>query len=49
MDVFTIVLSADQRQRWPYYAFMATLGSLIGGYLTYRLARGEGKEGSGAG
>jgi membrane protein YqaA with SNARE-associated domain len=43
MDVFTIVLSADQRERWPYYAFMATLGSVIGGYLTYRLARGEGK------
>ena len=43
MDVFTIVLSADQRERWPYYAFMATVGSVIGGYLTYRLARGEGK------
>ena len=43
MDVFLVVLAADQRSWWPYYAFMATLGSVIGGYLTYRLARGEGK------
>jgi len=43
MDVLTVVLSADQRDWWPYYAFMATTGSVIGGYLTYRLARGEGK------
>ncbi len=49
MDVFTIVLSADQRERWPYYALMATVGSVIGGYLTYRLARGEGKGRLGAG
>jgi membrane protein YqaA with SNARE-associated domain len=43
MDVFVIVLAADQRDWWPYYAFMATAGSIFGGYLTYRLARGEGK------
>jgi membrane protein YqaA with SNARE-associated domain len=43
MDVLVVVLSADQRDWWPYYAFMATAGSVIGGYLTYRLARGEGK------
>ncbi len=43
MDVFTIVLSADERERWPYYAFMATVGSVIGGFLTYRLARTGGK------
>jgi membrane protein YqaA with SNARE-associated domain len=43
MDIFTIVLAADERERWPYYALMATLGSVIGGYMTYRLARGEGK------
>jgi membrane protein YqaA with SNARE-associated domain len=43
MDVFVIVLAADQRDLWPYYAFMATLGSVIGGYSTYRLARGGGK------
>jgi membrane protein YqaA with SNARE-associated domain len=43
MDVLTIVLSADQKRWWPYYAFMATMGSMVGGYVTYRLARGEGK------
>jgi membrane protein YqaA with SNARE-associated domain len=43
MDVFVVVLSAGQRNWWPYYAFMATAGSVLGGYLTYRLARGEGK------
>jgi membrane protein YqaA with SNARE-associated domain len=44
MDALTIVLSASQRELWPYYALMATLGSVIGGYITYRLARKEGKQ-----
>lgn len=44
MDALTIVLAADQRTWWPYYAAMATIGSLIGGYLTYRLAQKEGNE-----
>ena len=43
MDVFVVILAADQRDWWPYYAFMATAGSVFGGYLTYRLARGEGR------
>ncbi len=44
MDVFTILLSAHNRQWWPYYAFMATLGAVIGGFLTYRLAEKGGEE-----
>ena len=44
MDALTIFLSAGQRGWWWYYAAMATLGSVIGGYLTYRLARAGGKE-----
>lgn len=44
LDALTVVLSAHQHEWWPYYAAMATLGSLIGGYLTYRIARREGKE-----
>jgi membrane protein DedA with SNARE-associated domain len=44
MDALTIVLAANQRDWWPYYAAMATAGALIGGYLTYRLAQKEGKE-----
>ena len=42
MDAMTIVLSAHQRTWWPYYAVMATVGSVIGAYVTYRLARNRG-------
>ncbi len=44
MDVATIVLSARQQQLWLYYALMATAGSVIGGFASYRLARKGGKE-----
>jgi membrane protein YqaA with SNARE-associated domain len=44
VDVLTIVLAARNRDFWFYYAFMATVGSVIGGYVTYRLARKGGKE-----
>jgi membrane protein YqaA with SNARE-associated domain len=44
MDVLTIVLSARQHQLWPLYAGMATLGSVIGALVTYRLARKGGQE-----
>jgi membrane protein YqaA with SNARE-associated domain len=39
MDVLTIILSARQHELWFYCALMATVGSVIGGYVTYRLAR----------
>jgi len=44
MDVLCIWLAARHREPWPYYALMATLGALIGGYITYALARKGGKE-----
>src|ERR1700730_6772187 len=44
MDVLTIYLAARHRQTWPYYALMATLGAVIGGYITYALARKGGKQ-----
>jgi membrane protein YqaA with SNARE-associated domain len=44
MDVLTIVLSARKQELWLYYAFMATVGSVIGGFVTYRIARKGGKE-----
>jgi membrane protein YqaA with SNARE-associated domain len=44
MDVLTIVLSARHGELWSYYALMATMGSVVGGYVTYRLARKGGKE-----
>jgi membrane protein YqaA with SNARE-associated domain len=44
MDVLTIFLSERHKQLWFYYALMATAGSVIGGFFTYRLARKGGKE-----
>jgi membrane protein YqaA with SNARE-associated domain len=44
MDVLTIWLAARHREPWPYYALMATLGAVIGGYITYALGRKGGKE-----
>ena len=44
MDVLTIWLAARNREIWFYYAIMATLGAVIGGYVTYNLARKGGKE-----
>ncbi|HEY4879584.1 MAG TPA: VTT domain-containing protein [Candidatus Acidoferrales bacterium] len=42
MDAMTIILAAHQRTWWPYYAVMATIGSVVGAYITYRLARKQG-------
>jgi membrane protein YqaA with SNARE-associated domain len=44
MDVLTIVLAARDATLWPYYALMATVGSVLGAFVTYRLARKGGKE-----
>src|SRR5271169_6761746 len=44
MDVLTILLAARHSNLWLYYAFMATVGAVIGGYITYGLARKSGKE-----
>jgi membrane protein YqaA with SNARE-associated domain len=44
MDVLTIWLAASDRHLWPYYALMATAGAVLGGYITYALARKGGKE-----
>lgn len=44
MDVLTIILSAHEKNWWPYYAAMAVIGSVLGGYLSYMLGREGGKE-----
>jgi membrane protein YqaA with SNARE-associated domain len=44
MDVFTIWLAASHPNLWPYYAFMATAGAVLGGYVTYSLAHKSGKQ-----
>src|SRR5260370_20226809 len=43
MDALTIVLAARHHDLWFYYAVMATIGSTIGGSLTYRFALQRGK------
>src|ERR1700735_5661684 len=44
MDACTVLLSAAQHEPWWYYAIMATIGGVIGGYLTYRLGIKGGRE-----
>src|SRR5712692_1264720 len=44
MDVLTILLAARHSQLWWYYAFMATVGAVLCGFITYGLARKGGKE-----
>ena len=44
MDVLTILLSAREKQLWLYYAAMATVGSVVGAVLTYKLGKKGGKE-----
>ena len=44
MDALTIVLAAHQPHWWLYYAAMATVGAVLGGYVTFRLSRKQGKE-----
>jgi membrane protein YqaA with SNARE-associated domain len=45
MDVFVILLTARNREMWFYYGIMAAIGAVVGGYVTYRLAKKGGKEG----
>jgi membrane protein YqaA with SNARE-associated domain len=44
MDLLTIFLCAHREQLWLYYALMATIGSVMGGYATYHLARSGGRK-----
>jgi membrane protein YqaA with SNARE-associated domain len=44
MDVLMIVLASRDGELWPYYAVMATVGSVLGSYVTYRLGRKGGEK-----
>jgi membrane protein YqaA with SNARE-associated domain len=41
-DILTAILAASHRNPWYEYAAVATAGSMIGAYLTFRLARKAG-------
>jgi membrane protein YqaA with SNARE-associated domain len=43
VDVSVILLLGHNHELWVYYALMATVGEVIGGYLTYRLAKKGGQ------
>ena len=43
-DVCVILLAAHRPEWWVYYAFMTTLGEVLGGYLTYRLSEKGGQQ-----
>ena len=42
LDILTAVLAASHRNPWYEYAATATAGSVIGAYITFRLARKAG-------
>ncbi|HXG95385.1 MAG TPA: VTT domain-containing protein [Blastocatellia bacterium] len=44
LDALTIILATSEPGSWLYYAVMAVIGSVLGGYLTYRLGRKGGEE-----
>ncbi len=44
VDIFTILLVSAHRSAWWWYALVATFSSVLGGWLTYRLARKGGEE-----
>jgi membrane protein YqaA with SNARE-associated domain len=43
LDLFTAWLAARTPGVWYYYAFMSTLGAVIGAWLTYRMGRKMGE------
>jgi membrane protein YqaA with SNARE-associated domain len=44
VDICVILLAAHRPEWWAYYALMTTVGEVLGGYLTYRLAQKGGKQ-----
>ncbi len=44
LDALTVLLAASNPKLWWIYAIAATIGSVAGGYLTYRIGVKGGKE-----
>jgi len=42
LDILTAILAARRREPWYYYAGVATAGSVIGAYFTFRMTRKAG-------
>jgi len=41
-DFLIVILAARRVQPWFYYAIAGTVGSIIGAYITFRIARTAG-------
>lgn len=44
IDALTIILVAHRKEWWLYFAAMATIGAVVGGYLTFRLGDKGGEK-----
>lgn len=44
VDLLTVYFAARTADIWYWYALISTVGSVLGGYITYRLGRKGGKE-----
>ena len=44
VDAFVVLLASHNREWWAYYALMATIGEVAGGYATYRHAEKGGEK-----
>ncbi|MGA2992568.1 MAG: VTT domain-containing protein, partial [Candidatus Korobacteraceae bacterium] len=43
-DILTAILAARPSEPWYYYAAMASAGSILGAYITFRMARRAGAD-----
>src|SRR5260370_12220590 len=44
VDALVVLLASHNREWWAYYALMATIGEVAGGYATYRHAEKGGEK-----
>lgn len=43
LDILAAFLAARHADVWPYYAAMATIGAMIGAYITYKIGQRTGR------
>src|SRR5260370_39754799 len=44
VDALVVLLASHNREWWAYYALMATIGAVAGGYATYRHSKKGGEK-----
>ena len=43
-DILVVILAARRAEPWIFYPLAGTIGSIIGAYITYRIARAAGSD-----